>query len=745
VSDYDLFVDESGRFLEHLADTSKRIKQKFKSQIVGVLAPRKRLDESSATLALSSALNEAGKSYPICKSSYGSPLLHAAEHLRIPQDVSKDQYRRLISTLIEKCRNNNWRPVRIVNTEAVSFETREETYLQLLAELVDRVLSRLADEGVLQPRIFLIAGGIRLSNGTYLENKDLIRQIRVRVEWLMARRLSVRKFELAVADVRTGNDKIRPELQLCDVLSDASRHNYKKGGAFTRLAFKNYDFRGKALRFVEAELDELLLVGDLGGAAKMLLEVLDPSTHWYDEKCKEQASNYKPKMVTALAAADASTRNLHLQMLSAWLEQLVDGSRQIPVAQAILIESINIADAIRGQVNRGVDKGTSDWFSYAVRVWSLTASNHAGDIDAARITANEMNSMLESLVGDWERIPLLLRGFIAQSVHFTDCFEAEKAVEEMKKLVDLQQSLTEGFSHLKLPQRIQLRSDVLARVLGTLVQAQIAAGLSAPQHLADARITAERAYNEFPGYTDRQRQLQIRSYLEAASGDIPSARTYLAQAFGISINDVKGISSQECWCLLGRKVKEWLGSEHLSRQLFPIFHFLRLGEYAIRTDSELREEGREFIDVCKETGVLDLDLTLSFSDYPIHGILRRTAFIQTCNGDTAKATKTWKKLYQIIAGCSSPVLMTIGLATWLEMAGWGAVKDKSFSREFQGKTKNDFWELLQSYRGAIPDQCPGFERVIQGWQETAEALVKENHTEKTDLDKVLALTRLISY
>src|SRR3977135_2532992 len=109
------------------------------------------------------------------------------------------------------------------------------------------------------------------------------------------------------------------------------------------------------------------------------------------------------------------------------------------------------------------EHATLDWFTYSLRRWALTACNHQGALLLAESEVRSMNSLQASIASQWERAPLLMDGFIVQAVHYTDCFEFDKASARMKVLAESLKTQSTLF-HKLLPEDFPqtLRFDLRA-------------------------------------------------------------------------------------------------------------------------------------------------------------------------------------------------------------------------------------------------------------------------------------------
>ena len=131
--DLDLFLDESGTFMETSTDARERRQadqrgRRFPSQLAGLLVSRGALTRDTGKDALERVFRRLGTSAP--ESLHGLDLRAGAG------------FDRLVVSLVEEMDERGWQPVRLTNLEKVSFEDRVANYTNLVAELALRLFQQ---------------------------------------------------------------------------------------------------------------------------------------------------------------------------------------------------------------------------------------------------------------------------------------------------------------------------------------------------------------------------------------------------------------------------------------------------------------------------------------------------------------------------------------------------------------------------------------------------------------------------
>lgn len=230
-----LYFDESGHFCETSLDSPERSDQKWPSQLMGLVVPLEGNLDRDADAVLRAAHNAAGLKLP--------PVVHASDDPDRNYGKGKE-FDLLISALLKECPRRQWQPVRCSNAEQVSFGKPRDNYLCLVGLLVCRTIESLdRDPRYRGKRVELRVIPARrtdrqpddLTRSADIGIEEYEREIRRMLGILLGldrggqRRIEVDKPE---------NAKISRLLQICDLLSSASKNDFDKLGETAKEEFR---------------------------------------------------------------------------------------------------------------------------------------------------------------------------------------------------------------------------------------------------------------------------------------------------------------------------------------------------------------------------------------------------------------------------------------------------------------------------------------------------------------------------
>lgn len=712
IEEYDLYLDESGDFMETSTNPRERArsrsrKDKAPSQLGALLVPREDINQSTK------AILQAAKTKARLPSN--EPI-HARD---IPYGY---QYLTMADVIIKGVqRQTSWQPVRLVNREKVTYGDRVSTYTNLVAELIFRVFeekSRARPESQTALRVFA-ATWVFLNPDD--ENDPVQHTLRA-PEY----EKRIREY-LGFASVRHGAAKIQRNwmfqgleirspreieaLQISDVLSNASHKDFNRLATQPRLArvlkrlLGEYDFT-LTIRELFERVDELVKEYSFGMALMILAEALVHAPHATKQDL-EFAAKLQERLdhiIERLGRMDFRGRDPQLAVLIGWLDQLVGQQRLLDKGIEITHWLLGHVEApLRKRLAGQKDEATLNWFAYSLRRWALTACNHKGVLLQGQADMEAMRSLQPSVAKQWERIPLVMDGLIAQAVHYTDCFEFDKASKRMRFVADSLKMQSNRFHELMpadFPER--LRFDLRARALGTFVQSEIFAGATDPARLQLARRASEEAVAEFDSFSDRARQYQYRCHLETVAKDFETARKYLVKSLEGTDTEPTDYSHSKVADLI-RDFSidpEWKAE-------FALVHWLRIGASACldahqATDSRLEaepvaggdqvdaqsgqaaieSERDQFLDAIDRSELLDSDACSGkLPDYPAHSILHFVAVINAARGKWDDSLTALQRLHALDPiGKEQFVLAMILIAAQTEVAALFWEYDESKSR-----------------------------------------------------------------
>ncbi|MGY6528532.1 MAG: DUF3800 domain-containing protein [Cyanobacterium sp.] len=631
--------------------------------------------------------------------------------------------------------SKTWQSIRIVNKERIVYEDNNENYLYIIAELVLKIVQQKDKEGFKDINLYLYPASRFVRNQQYEEKIENI------LRFLQARQENIIDFRLRRVQQRpAGNHRL---LQIADVLSNASYNNYNRcvNNPLTKdkleAIFKDYNFTLIVPLF--SKRVEILLE-EQSYALALRFTLLEINSENNGHKAKE----FLTQIINKLVELPSSERNAHLNYLITWLEQEINQKRDSENGYK-LANKINkhIYANLREKLSEKNEQKSIIWFEYNLHFWALTACNHSGKLFKGSQEAEILDQLKSELYQQVEHLSLLMEGLIAQAVHYTDCFEFDKAIERTQFVIDfydyffgdeMQQFFTEIVDDRE--NNNSIKSDLRAKGYGTCLQAQAYKCLqnNNPQLLATAREYSDKAINEFVALNDKQRQYQYRSQLETVGGDFSASRQYLAKS--LDLNEDSSYLD----------IMQHLRQLDINNQAFPLLHLFRLG-YGSYFHSN-HTEWNKFQEALQQSRLLinPWFVTTPPEYYPIHSILRRVASFGLIMKDKNLAQQALGKLNNLQPIQKSPIFGLIQIATYLEYAGliWTGELNNDFSNliAHKDRTKITITSLLNQLNDQNFEQMQVFKTQVM---ETVTA-IQEGSGQILDVKRtLLKLANQIGY
>ena len=712
---FNLYIDESGDFNEKEGKT-----QEFANQIGGILVAKEKLDEDRAESILKDSYKVARyHTFPENSPVHGLNLKPG------------QQYDRLIDSLVSQIEQHKWQPVRIVNLTSVNYGNKTENYVNMLAELILSIFQQESKKAAGRITINIYCASVLIR---YKRKNKQVKTIIKPHQYLQAIknylafaavRLGLAEesslWRIGAVDILEAKDSRR--LQLCDLLNNASHNNYRKSGDETanklKEAFGIYD-----RSLVTDPLTEKCRLLDEKGLWGLIIREIAEDYLKQLEDC-EQSSDIREFLddtIAQLANTAATDRDSHLNILLDWLKQIVNQQRSIDLGDRLvqwLKEKVYfpLSDRLEPQDN------SISWFAYGLHFWSLTIANHKGELLKAREETSHLIELRPNISGQWEKVPLLMEGLIAEAVHHTDCWEYYEATKCMHSVVKYYQDLSSLFDAALpsiFPKRV--RSELQAKALGTWLQSEIHTSSFLPHRVSLARSISDVSMRVFPGRQDRQRQYQYRAQLETLAGNYQTARKYLARSINIADATHDAIAKA-------------IKTLDTIPQGFALLHWLRLGVTAYLSNCEL--EWSEFLNAWNQSKLIYNNWCQGkqSTHYPTHGILRRVALINEIQNRPDAAVGRLRKLNS--GDTDNIVLEAIQVATYAEVAAINWVKQNEKAKKLlddEKKNSPGILQLTQELSAKSEGTFPRFHCLTQLWTDYlqpaldggSEAQVKEN-------------------
>jgi hypothetical protein len=667
---YDLYLDETGLFDEGSdtqASGESKSRQKGLSQLVGILVPRDTLDEVASNITRTANLRA---HFPPAHVIHGYEIIGR----------SYGAYLQIVRTILMALKDRReWQCVRLVNVERISYFDRPTNYPNLVAELTLRTFQqKLKDSPDAKICIRLIDPKYKLSQAHRpLSPQEYAKRIPeylgfAEVRYGLTRESRNWRFDGVIQRAYRES----AALQICDILSHASADKFERIRTKKDLIailgnlLGDYDFT-LTIRELFDRVDDLVKESSFGMALIVLAEALVdmPSDSKEDADSLAKLQTRLHHILERLAQMNLRGRDPQLALLVSWLDQLIGHQRLVDKGYELAHWVLNNVDRPLRALLSPREAETLGWFTYAVHRWALTACNHKGVVIKGQAEVDAMKALQPSVARQWERIPLVMDGLITQAVHATDCLEFDKASRLMKFVAESLKSQSNRF-HEVLPDEFpqELKFDLRARALGTLVQSEIFAGSADMERLENARRANDEAIAEFTSYYDRSRQYQYRSHLEAVAKDFGAARAYLVQSLeDMDVKPAEPSHEKIASLILDLSMDaEWKAE-------FTILHWLRIGAFSCMAAYERsapEAERDQFLAALDSSKLLDSVLCQGrLEEYPTHSILRFVAVINATRGKWDHSLKSLQRLHALDPiGKQQFILSLILLAAQTEVA-----------------------------------------------------------------------------
>lgn len=713
---YDVFIDESGLFIETSTAAADRVKShkdknKFPSQLAAAICESGRITVANARTLIERSLTKAGL-----------PIEHDF-HATSIKSRSKPGFDRFVESLVAELRAASFQPARIVNEEGVSFGDRVANYTNILAEFLVRVCRQLSINSKEEVKLNVFAAKVRGDEdeqGVFeifaqTEYVNRVREYFARAAVANGWSGASAKWKIGTFQLASGKDD--PRLWLADAVSNSSHNNFATIGEGAGLALKNaltaYDW---TLSFDQTlQLTSELIEREAFGLAIISLAERIDSEATSEEANKAYLSQVRG-IVPRLNAMPPSVKYPQLQIILGWLQQLVelrsDPARSIRICGWLEQELCNVTGST-------FDIVVNEWLRLAITTWALTACNHDGDTTAARMYADQVDAILPRVTGRWEFISDIMQAIVAKGVHQNDCFEHAVARDSLAKVVKYYQDLG-GFFGDAYPELFKspIRSDQCGKALGTKLQSETFLLLSGLGQFEEARATSDAAIAEFASNADRNRQYQYRSEVEAIAGDWAVARRYLAMSFEISSHSHDALAAHIRTIV------------HPVAQGFALLHWTRVGGMAAVAGAA--QELSDFkVALLREKLEYNEWVQGKVLTYPCHGILRRIACVFAAVGDVNATLTALGRLDSLVQSKPRPIFRLIEIAALMQCAGLLANKDseKAIALLLGTKNKRGVLERIRSLKADTGSNLPRFGEILSSWEQQVGDIENANTVE----------------
>ncbi|KAA3610872.1 MAG: hypothetical protein DWQ01_08160 [Planctomycetota bacterium] len=527
MSRYELFLDESGRFLETSTDPEERRKARSDqppSQLAGLWVPGGSLQPKAAEKALEVLAEKAG--------GKRKRRWHGSEFRPGPE------FDRLVLALCEYCREQAWQPVRLVNRERVRYGDRATTYTAMVAELVLRLLQKQRYQDTGRIRFRLVAAVVKLGEeqdgSPILMEEKLYRQ---RIQEALAqaavrRGLAAENRLWELQEFRLASARRWPELMLCDLISNASYGDFRKLGTEARAAmqacFGEFDITLTVQELLQ-RLDGLLHRDAFGQAMLTISEGLVEKG--LRPQFLSEADLRRHKLIDELAEIGAPARDPHFAMV---LDALSEKVKQQPDAAVGASQLQWLRSKVVSPLQRRLrDLGSEEtllWFDFGLQLQQVEAALQRGDWAGAQPLSQDLLPPDPALASRFEYAELLLQARLTQARYHLAVWEPEIALALVEPVAAFYQELGQLF-HVALEGLFaeQMQADRRGQALLLALKARCLIGGEACLPVSQL---AEEALQEFDSPAERAQVRRLRVLLACEEQQWEAAASELARALG---------------------------------------------------------------------------------------------------------------------------------------------------------------------------------------------------------------------
>ena len=720
-TEFDLFIDESGNFSEN---PITRDRQSFDNQLVGILVEAGRLNEGNAEQILTNCYQ---------KANYGT-LPQTVHGKRLKPGSS---YNKLIDSLISQINQLHLQPVRLTNEERVNYGNPSSNYVNMLAELALRIYHQESKQRDGKIKINFYCASVLISGTRLISNDEYRRSLKtymafaaVRLGW--TKEISDWKIgKLTRLDARQER-----RLQICDLLSNASHNQFDKCGERVtkrlKRAFEPYN-RTLIVHLFFEKLDLLNEQSFYGAAIQAIAEKAIETAN--DQATLANIYARLDDLIDILANLPVKNRDIHLNILMVWVEQIVSLERSLELGDTVISWlKKNLSLPLKDKL--GEQQKSLSWFEYSLHSWQLRVCNHRGNLYAARTEVKAMEKLIPDLAPQWERVSLMMNGLISHAVHYSDCWEYYEASKSMLSVFKYYHNISSLFVDALpkiFPEKIYSQTE--AKALGTWLQNEIHASVFLPHRIALARNISDVCIFQFANPQDKKRQYQYRAQLETVAGEYCSARKFLAKSLDAENNTHQAIATSI------------LALDTVARG-FALLHWLRLGTSAYLGNEW--DEWSEFSSVLQKSRLLNTSWCQGNEfdryEYPTIGILRRVALI---NVIWNRPNSSFGRLRNINPIAQKNIVFgAVQIATYAEVAAlqWQTkLSQAQLLLDCSRKERLGLRQLIDLLAAKSKDTFPRFWNLTQIWSKSIEEILQEQISETETRDKLLKIAESVNY
>ncbi len=496
---YELFLDESGDFLEGIEEKSKKKKP---SLIGGYLIEVGKMSKEKAEIIL-------GKSY-----------VHMCEESRTTNSLDKTDP----IAILQKITDIGGKVVIFQNFERINvLKDRDLLYLNMMAEgvvnLIDELVSLTGEEIKLcvtaaVRKDFKLGYEKRTMINAEEYNKRILEKIYVRL--LEKDRLAYNKYNIEFKLASANKDT---RLMISDVVCNTRLTiESSKFSKEDRKTLKEF-FKASPYIFsvfktnIQKEIEKSISQNNIADAILKLCEL----------KIEDDYNKLCLSIVTHINKMEMEELNIQIELLSLKVRTILNIYGNLELAERILNTMQNDILPNLSKKSFSISKLELDVSSYL-----LTIYTHQGNSFKSKKQVDISNELLKKIDGSWDFLNYYFIIKIREAVMYTNALLYKEASDLLEGIVEKADSIIEVIKCI--PEFSNLKLDTLGKSLGTRLQAYSRLIPEDKNYYELAVNDSNKAMEQFTSDNDLSRQCLYRGDIECRMGKYDEALVYLARS-----------------------------------------------------------------------------------------------------------------------------------------------------------------------------------------------------------------------
>ena len=679
---YNLFLDESGQFIENKNGTGRP------AIVAGYIVEN--LNSNADTWA--QGLLEQTKNSNAFFNKINIERFHALE------DTSPAMSECNVS-LMKKVVKQNIRLVSFQNVHGMYIVDSDKTYLNVFAEGLVKLIRHLLAETddfiqlhvTYAHRIYVVKKDISSAPIPPTEYTERIRErVSLRLGRLPQEEKNRLKFDFEKKDDFDGNEaKYYAPLKIADAVCAAFRG---KRDSLTPEQIRRITTL-KCLEFSVLENETWNLIQDFIAEDRLADAIYTWCIHLTEKELLHNEYHFYDLLTQKIHSMNSTGVSAQFQVLSKLIGSFVD-RREFAIANKVMEPILNTVYPRLEKSGINIARPCFDiWF------YRLTTATHEGDTPTEVTAIKECDDLQKKINWTYEDLNYLILYKLRKVEHLKNNFEfkgAETVLKELIATMKQAKSCLELIDEYRKDEYKNIKSVTLGKLYGSLVGTQVYMIQEKNNLIDETRINSNKAIENFTDEIDIQRQYQMRAQAEYSIGNYTEALNWLKKSAGIPVDASTGN-------LVTTFVEHW--------NVFGLMHYAKIMEAASLNGHELGKElynqwNRQNVNVC----ILD-QLKANHPAYVMFGSLAITRAILAVSNNEAIEKSFNKAIEKAEASKSNFTCYAAGLS--YEAKKLALFVENAEERKIARTTLHEHLNQFLNMRG-MPDSI---KQVFTGWKE----------------------------